>query len=925
MTDTSLGTARVDLVVDTEQFQAEVNRAKNLGASIGPEFEKSMQKMSASQRRATNDALRLAQQTGKTRDEIRLISLAARGAAPQSLDVLRKSILATREEAARGAKELNKYGLSQAQYAAALRGTPAQVTDILTSLQGGQAPLTVLLQQGGQLRDMFGGIVPAARALGTALLGLVNPFTVAGAVAVALGVAYSRGSAEAQAYTQALAESGNVVGETANSLAALAARSAEAAGSQGRAAEALAAVVTTGKVARAALEDVSQATAAWASATGRNAEEVADVFARLADKPAEAAVKLNEQYHFLTASVYDQIRALEEQGRKEDAASLAQRELAQALKSRADEIKASAGTLERSWDRLAGAARSAWDAMLNIGRPMPTEELRKQAAALQQTIDELSANGGFAITEGGAAIGGGQAAIAARKRAAAQLAAIQEELSKRERDEAETRAGALKQAREEERIAAQGAVRDLIKAGRTKAQVREDELKKLREQLKEGLITQEQYEKGSKAIAERYKDPKGSSSTLAADRLLAQYSQAHAALQAQLGTQEKLGTWEKKRVEFEQQIVDLKERRSLTADQKSILARENELRAALARNVAAEQAAKNEQDAAKALALQVSLSSQLAADRQRYSDEQAAFGLGRQEQERLQQRMRLYRDYQKQIDRITAQRTAGDIDDALFRKEAETYKRNLDARIQALQDNFEEIDRLQADWSLGARGGLLDYATEAANVADATRDAFSSAFSGAEDALVSFVTTGKADVADLANSIISDLARIAIRQSIVGPLAGALAGLFGGGTSNVDVGGGITFDGGGWYSGADGGYTGPGGKYQFAGIVHKGEVVWSQADVARAGGVAAAEALRRGGGYANGGVVGGYTPPRAPAAPDSRVAPKVEVNVINQGGDQMTAQASGPRFDGEQWVIDVVLKKARNNRAFRSQLKEAVA
>lgn len=45
---------------------------------------------------------------------------------------------------------------------------------------------------------------------------------------------------------------------------------------------------------------------------------------------------------------------------------------------------------------------------------------------------------------------------------------------------------------------------------------------------------------------------------------------------------------------------------------------------------------------------------------------------------------------------------------------------------------------------------------------------------------------------------------------------------------------------------ADGGYTGPGGKYQPAGVVHKGEVVWSQSDIARSGGVAAVEAMRRG-------------------------------------------------------------------------------
>jgi hypothetical protein len=57
---------------------------------------------------------------------------------------------------------------------------------------------------------------------------------------------------------------------------------------------------------------------------------------------------------------------------------------------------------------------------------------------------------------------------------------------------------------------------------------------------------------------------------------------------------------------------------------------------------------------------------------------------------------------------------------------------------------------------------------------------------------------------------------------------------------------------------SDGGFTGHGGVKEPAGVVHKGEVVWSQADVARAGGVSTVEAMRLGyRGYDRGGVVGG--------------------------------------------------------------------
>ncbi|MDV2096163.1 tape measure protein, partial [Acinetobacter baumannii] len=44
---------------------------------------------------------------------------------------------------------------------------------------------------------------------------------------------------------------------------------------------------------------------------------------------------------------------------------------------------------------------------------------------------------------------------------------------------------------------------------------------------------------------------------------------------------------------------------------------------------------------------------------------------------------------------------------------------------------------------------------------------------------------------------------------------------------------------------SDGGFTGSGGKYQPAGIVHKGEIVWSQEDIKRWGGVGLVEKMRK--------------------------------------------------------------------------------
>jgi lambda family phage tail tape measure protein len=90
-------------------------------------------------------------------------------------------------------------------------------------------------------------------------------------------------------------------------------------------------------------------------------------------------------------------------------------------------------------------------------------------------------------------------------------------------------------------------------------------------------------------------------------------------------------------------------------------------------------------------------------------------------------------------------------------------------------------DALNASWSVGAKTALTEYSKQVSNVAGATQNAIANAFKGMEDALVSFVKTGKLDFSSLADSIIGDLARIAVQQSITGPLAKMLGLSTGGG------------------------------------------------------------------------------------------------------------------------------------------------
>lgn len=282
-----------------------------------------------------------------------------------------------------GAPALDKIGVSAKQTAAALRGVPAQFTDIITSIQGGQAPLTVLLQQGGQLKDTFGGAGNAARALGGYVVGLINPFTLAAAAVAGLAVAYNQGSKEADAYNRALILTGNAAGVTSGQLADMAARISDAAGTQGQAAAAVAAIADTGRVSANNIERFSKVAADAQRVLGTAVADTAKEFADLGKNPVAALEKLNERYRFLTPAVYEQVKALEDQGRAEDAAAAAQSAYAAAMESRTKGVKDNLGTLETAWKNVGNFASAAWDKMLGIGRADTlTEKLAKVQAEI---------------------------------------------------------------------------------------------------------------------------------------------------------------------------------------------------------------------------------------------------------------------------------------------------------------------------------------------------------------------------------------------------------------------------------------------------------------------------------------------------------------------------------------------------------------
>jgi lambda family phage tail tape measure protein len=100
----------------------------------------------------------------------------------------------------------------------------------------------------------------------------------------------------------------------------------------------------------------------------------------------------------------------------------------------------------------------------------------------------------------------------------------------------------------------------------------------------------------------------------------------------------------------------------------------------------------------------------------------------------------------------------------------DTYNR----AVGQAQETFHQAEEGSNDFATGAKRALEDYAKSATDVAGQVQDAMGRSLQGLEDSLVDFVTTGKLNFQDLANSILRDLARIAIRQAITGAATQAM-------------------------------------------------------------------------------------------------------------------------------------------------------
>ncbi|GKM26304.1 tail protein [Klebsiella pneumoniae] len=701
-----------------------------------------------------------------------------------TFDLYSKKIEETRNRLTGFRDDLGKTGQSATQTAYAMRMIPAQMTDIVVGLSTGQSPFMVLMQQGGQLKDMFGGIIPAIKGVSTYVMGLVNPFTVAAGAVGLLTYAVYQNRLDIEAATKIATES---------------------LGTNGDAAE------------RLALNMV-----AISDKTGLAIDDVGNMFITTNDGASEAVNKLID-----VGFSYDEAR--QKVSQYKDSANFT------ALNADIDMHRREILKIGDSWTAAAIKVKNYYTAAdkgkQNValgGAIDPTMRFIGQAIDLQSTMNVLTIQGNKAVAESVDWIN--KEYLAADRVAGAEAR--------------------LKEAREQSRKIAFSGNKEAIEQANALIAVREKEL----EQAKKA--GQPKTHKG-KAYTED-----------AATRLLDQINQQTAALQSQLDASDKLNSATQARVKFEQQITDLKSKTQLTADQKSILSRSDEILKAYKQQEALQNSVKTLDDYRK-MQEQVKTKDERTNDllktRLELLEKVKATGqLKPGEYEKT--RADIYQNTDMQLP-STVRNVVGNLTPTGGRlsgtfegmqgqiNEYDQAQQELQRWLAAQEEAYAKAGEITAEGearmtSIRQRAADANQVIEAQkntiisaatqSLFDSTADIMRTGF-GEQSAIykVAFAASKAFAIADSMVKIQQAIASGAVSAPYpaniiaMASIAAQTASI----VSNIQAVSGVGF--------ASGGYTGPGGKYQPAGIVHKGEYVFDQASTNRIG-VSQLEALRNG-------------------------------------------------------------------------------
>lgn len=774
---------------------------------------------------------------GKTRTEILELKAAQLGVSQQAAPMINK--LKEQEKAF-----LNG-SITIGQYRNAMRQLPAQMTDIVTSLASGMPVWMVMIQQGGQIKDSFGGVGNSLKALASLITpARVAMFGFAGAAAAVALAAY-KGSQEFGEYNKQLILTGGYAGRTAAQLDALA-RSLSGNGiAQYGMADTISKVVGSGAFSGRDVDMVSKTAAAMEKAVGQSVDETIKQFQRLQEDPVKAVTELDKSLHFLTATQLEQITTLQTQGKEQEAAKMAMESYANAMDERTKQIKENLGTLEKAWQWVGNEAEKAWDKMLNIGREKTLEQQIQEyeEALIEAQIkpagkDILRYKTGLTVDE-----------------VKSKLALLNEE--KFQRDIKNAREKAARD--EEERKKAQFRADQELKRQYETAEEKHQRL--LKEIINNADASQAAKDEAIRREKERYEKEKakgkGKTPTYRPDygtRVDESANQALLSLQAQLKVLKEhktvsdvISSERKKLWDMEAKISILEEAqktRQLTKDEKVLLAKKDYI-----------------------LASQEALA--IAGD-----------------EVKLQELHNRELDKQlKRVEEINARSRALELgagkSDRMYQRDIALEKAKSPDERKALEEYYAKEDSIRANWELGVKKGFAEFQEQATNVYGNVAQISQSAFQGMSNSLSDFVLTGKANFADFTRSFLEMTTKMLMQMAMLNAMKAA----FGGNAV------------GNFFGFASGGYTGGGGKYDPAGVVHKGEFVFTKEATQRLG-VDNLYRLMDAGkrGYASGGHVGGSAP-MSVTQPTAFIARNPQ---IAGGGVNVTIDMSGVKIETEQ-------------------------
>ena len=752
----------------------------------------------------------------------------------------RKTAGAVEQSLNRQALAAQKAGISVGQYKAAMRTLPAQFTDIATQLAGGQNPWLILLQQGGQVKDSFGGMIPMFRGLAGAItLPMVGVTSLAVATG-ALAYAWYQGDSTLSEFNKTLVLSGNQAGLTADRMLTLS-RAGQAAGlTFNQARESLAALVNAGVRGGEQFDAINQSVARFASASGVEVDKVAEAFGKLTTDPTSGLMAMARQFRNVTAEQIAYVAQLQRSGDEAGALQAANDIATKGFDEQTRRLKENMGTLETWADKTGKAFKSMWDAILDIGRPESSADM---LASAQKAFDEAdkkwqwyqsrsqrrgktssfraNLQGAWDDREN-ARLGLAAATLQSDMEKAGELAA---------RDRAERESSQLKYTGE-----AQKAYERLL-TPLEKYTARQEELNKA---LKDGKILQADYNTLMASAKKDYESTQKKPSGVKVSAGERQEDRAHAAmlaletelrtLEKHSGANEKISQQRRDLWKAENQYVVLKEaatKRQLSEQEKSLLAHEKETleykrQLADLGDKVEHQKRLNE------------LAQQAARFEQQQSAKQAAIsakarGLTDRQAQRESEEQRLRDVY-------------GDNPDALAKA------------TSALKNTWSAEEQLRGSWMAGLKSGWGEWAESATDSFSQVKSAATQTFDGIAQNMAAMLTGSEQNWRGFTRSVLSMLTEIFLKQAmvgIVGRIGSAIGGAFGGGAS-ASTGTAIQAAAANFHF-ATGGFTGTGGKYEPAGIVHRGEFVFTKEATSRIG-VGNLYRLMRG--YAEGGYVG---------------------------------------------------------------------